>query len=124
VKLLADGKDTGRTITLSLKNGWENTFRGLPYEDRAGNVISYTVEEVWSSDQWTPAYAEVKASGGSVPTYRTSINNQYIPGLGGPILPSTGSAVRMMYVFIGGGMMLLSVIWGIVLRCKRERRRG
>ena len=69
-------------------------------------------------------YGEVKASNAKVPTYSTNINNQYILGFGGPILPSTGSAVRMMYVFIGGGLMLLSVIWGIVLRCRRERRRG
>ena len=45
VKLLADGKDTGKTLILSEGNGWSGTFTGLD-EYAAGEKIAYTVEEV------------------------------------------------------------------------------
>lgn len=45
VKLLADGKDTGKTLILSEGNGWSDTFTGLD-EYAAGEKIAYTVEEV------------------------------------------------------------------------------
>ena len=122
VKLLADGKDTGRTVTLSLKNGWHSTFQGLPYEDEDGNVIVYTVEEVWKSKDWIPSYGEITTSGGSPPRYSTEITNRYRLGTGGPMLPSTGTAGRMMYILCGSSIMLGSLVYGIVSRRKRERR--
>ncbi|MEE8705048.1 MAG: FctA domain-containing protein, partial [Olsenella sp.] len=46
VHLLADGKDTGRTLELSSANGWTGTFRDLPKNsDSAGTAIHYTMEE-------------------------------------------------------------------------------
>ena len=45
VKLLADGKDTGKTLILSEGNGWSDTFTDLD-EYAAGEKIIYTVEEV------------------------------------------------------------------------------
>ena len=50
LRLFANGSDTGRTLTLDLKNGWQGAFRGLPYEDADGNVIEYTVREVQIRD--------------------------------------------------------------------------
>ena len=45
VKLLADGKDTGKTLTLNETNNWSGSFTDLAkYKD--GEEISYTVEEV------------------------------------------------------------------------------
>ena len=122
VKLLADGKDTGRTVTLNLKNGWRGYFQGLPYADENGKVISYTVEESWDTPDWIPHYDVVTASGTDIPHYTTSITNTYRWGIGGPELPSTGTAGRMMYTLCGSSIMLASLVYGFLLRRKRERR--
>ena len=122
VKLLANGQDTGRTVTLSLQNGWTDTFRGLPYQDGNGNVIAYSVEEIWHSDEWVAFYGEVRASAGNIPTYSTTIVNRNRLGMGGPELPSTGSMARMLYVLCGGAIMLASLVYGFGTRRKRERR--
>ena len=45
VKLLANGKDTGKTLTLNETNNWEGSFTELA-EHENGEVIEYTVEEV------------------------------------------------------------------------------
>lgn len=46
VKLLDDGEDTGKTVTLNADNNWESSFTGLPFNNEDGSVINYTVEEV------------------------------------------------------------------------------
>ncbi len=120
VRLLANGVNTGRSITLTLKNDWQGSFLGLPYTDDNGNVIIYTVVEVWGQPRWSTDYGGIQASDGSPPTYSTIITNTYHPG--GPILPSTGSAARLMYVLCGSSIMLGSLVYGIGSRRKRERR--
>ena len=120
VKLFANGEDTGRTATLSLKNGWSVSFKGLPYKDGEGKVISYTVKEIWVSEDWIPEYGEIFASNESVPNYSTTITNTYRTG--GPELPSTGSASRLFYILGGLSIMLSSLTYGIGSRRKRERR--
>ena len=120
VRLFANGIHTGRSITLNLKNSWQGVFQGLPYKDEGGNVIQYTVDEVWEKPKWSTAYGEIRSSGGSPPTYSTVITNTYHPG--GPELPSTGSYARLMYVLCGTGIMLGSLVYGIGSRRKRERR--
>jgi len=121
VKLLANGTATGRTVTLTLKNNGTDTFRGLPYRDNDGNVIVYTVEEVFSEYGWSVSYGEVVTHSGDPPTYSTTITNTYHPG--GPALPSTGSFARLAYIYCGGGIMLASLIAGIRQRRKMERRK-
>ena len=123
MKLLANGRDSGRTVTLNLKNHWTATFQGLPYTDSNGNVITYTVRESWETPDWVPYYGEVTTSGGDPPTYSTTITNQYRWGMGGPELPSTGTSARMMYTLCGCGIMLGSLVYGIVSRRRRERRK-
>lgn len=120
VRLYANGVNTGRTLTLTLKNNWQGSFQGLPYKDDSGKVIVYTVDEVWEKAKWSTTYGEIKSSGGDPPTYSTVITNTYHPG--GPELPSTGSPARLMYVLCGTGIMLGSLVYGIGLRRKRERR--
>lgn len=122
VKLLANGRDTGRTVTLTLKNSWTDYFRGLPYADDNGNPIAYTVEEIWNNADWLPSYGPVTSSGSSTPTYSTTITNRYRWGMGGPELPSTGTAARLMYLLCGSSIMLASLAYGIGSRRKRERR--
>ena len=121
IRLLANGKDTGRRVTLSLKNGWTDVFRGLPYQDDNGVVIQYTVEESWYSEDWLPEYGPVGASGGPVPTYDTTVTNVYRWGHGVE-LPATGTHARMLYMLCGGSIMLLTLVYGTVSRRKRERR--
>lgn len=46
VRLLADGKDTGRVLTLNETNNWSGIFSGLAYYASDGEtVIDYTVKE-------------------------------------------------------------------------------
>ena len=120
VRLLANGVNTGRTLTLNLKNGWKGSFQGLPYRDDDGNVIQYTAQEVWGRDHWTISYGEIEASRSNPPQYSTQITNTYHPG--GPELPATGSAARMLYILCGWSIMLGSLVYGIGARRKRERR--
>lgn len=120
VQLMANGVNTGRSITLNLKNNWQGSFLGLPYKDTEGNVIAYTVNEVWKKPQWSTHYGPITTSGGNPPTYSTVITNTY--HMAGPELPSTGSAARLMYILCGSGIMLGSLVYGIGSRRKRERR--
>jgi hypothetical protein len=120
VQLLANGVNTGRSITLTLKNQWSGVFQGLPYKDSNGNVIVYTVEETWEKEKWSTFYGEIITSGGTTPTYSTTITNTFHPG--GPELPSTGTAARLMYVLCGFGIMAGSLVYGMISRRKRERR--
>ncbi len=120
VWLYANGVDTGRTVTLNLKNGWRAVFKGLPYEDSDGKVISYSVEEVQTRDNWAVSYGDMTVTGGSPPNYSTTITNTYRTG--GPVLPTTGSAGRLMYIFCGTGILLGTLIYGFWFRRKAERR--
>jgi len=125
VKLLADGKDTGRTVTLTLKNGWTDTFLGLPYTREDGDPIVYTVEETWETEDWVPTYGEIitvppSGTNDANPTYSTTITNTYQHS--GPMLPSTGGFGPALWVVTGFSMMAGSVLYGYVLRRKQERR--
>ncbi|MFA1818863.1 Cna B-type domain-containing protein [Virgibacillus oceani] len=46
VKLLADGEETDQELTLDEDNNWAGSFNRLPATDRAGNEVSYTIEEL------------------------------------------------------------------------------
>ena len=120
VRLYANGVDTGRSITLTLKNGWQGSFLGLPYKDDEGAIIHYTAKEVWEKEHWSTRHEPIQSSGSSPPTYSAQITNTYHPG--GPELPSTGSAARLMYILCGSGIMLGSLVCGIGSRRTRERR--
>ncbi|MBE6686191.1 MAG: Cna B-type domain-containing protein [Ruminococcaceae bacterium] len=121
VRLYANGVDTGRTVTLSLKNAWTASFKGLPYEDSEGNAIVYSLQEVINGDKWIVSYGEMTASGASPPVYSSTITNTYRTG--GPMLPATGTPSRILYILCGSAIMLCPVIYMLSFRRKRERRR-
>ncbi len=123
VKLIANGKDTGRTVTLSLKNGWTDKFLGLPLKDNDGKVISYSVEESWETDDWLPKYGEIIEikETGQIPTYETTITNTYRWGHGYE-LPSTGGIGKNIWILSGLVIIVGSLVLGCILRRKRERR--
>ena len=79
VKLLANGKDTGKVATVSEATSWKYSFEKLAkYE--AGKAITYTVEEVSVPEGYTP-----KVDG-------MNITNRHTPEKSKKkILPSTGS---------------------------------
>ena len=70
VKLLADGQDTGETLTLNESNGWAGSFTNLD-ADKGGTPIKYTVVEV-SVTGYTSDVAGGAASG-------FTITNSYSP---------------------------------------------
>ena len=122
VKLFANGKDTGRTLTLSLKNGWTDTFRGLPYADENGDPIVYTIGEGAIHEDWEPIYGEVITIPGTTPTYETTVTNSYRYGHGYE-LPSTGGIGGATLILCGLALMAGSLVCGYVITRKRERRR-
>ncbi len=119
VQLYANGVFTGRTVTLNLQNGWSATFLGLPYIDNNGNVIQYTVNELIDANDWVPIYGEIITIEGDDPTYMTTITNSY-RHKSGYLLPSTGGHGKSPWIFSGMAIMLISLIYGYVLRRKRK----
>ncbi|MBO7251558.1 MAG: Cna B-type domain-containing protein, partial [Oscillospiraceae bacterium] len=124
VRLLANGVDTGRTITLNLKNNWKGIFQGLPYRNDNDDVIVYTVEEVWTDEFFLPVYGEIQVDDSTdIPTYSISITNVY-RAPGGPELPATGTIARMLFFLFGSAILLTTFAYGIFSRrIKRSRRR-
>jgi hypothetical protein len=120
VKLLANGKDTGRTVTLSLKNNWSETFLGLPYTDESGNVIVYTIEESWETDDWLPSYGEVTVIPGNPNKYETTLTNVYRFGRG-YLLPETGGCGAEPFIYGGISLMAIAIIFGFVSRVKKKK---
>lgn len=49
-KLYADGKDTGKTVTLNSDNSYQQTFTGLAKFAKDGHAIQYTVNEAQVPD--------------------------------------------------------------------------
>jgi pilin isopeptide linkage protein/fibro-slime domain-containing protein/fimbrial isopeptide formation D2 family protein len=45
VRLLADGKDTGKSIELNESNNWRGSFKGLAKYSKSGSEVAYTVAE-------------------------------------------------------------------------------
>ena len=84
IRLKADGKDAGLpTRTLELVDGWSYTFHNLPVTNSAGAPIVYTVEEVWSNENWTPNYSAI--SGNAADGYQLNITNRYTPKIEIPV---------------------------------------
>lgn len=71
VHLLANGTDTGETLTLSADNSWTGSFDGLRAYDEDGNEVAYTVAED-PVDSYSSAVTGDAASG-------FTITNTYTP---------------------------------------------
>ena len=110
----------GRTVTLSLKNNWTDTFKGLPYKDSNGNVIKYTVEESDFSYDWIPVYEPIQQIGGPTPTYETIITNHY-RWTGSVELPSTGGLGYPVYMLVGLVLVTAPFVYAFKLKKKHER---
>ena len=121
VKLLANGVDTGRTETLSLKTNWSAVFLGLPYLDEDGEPIAYTIVESWANNDWIPIYGPVTATADSIPSYSTTFTNTY-RWVEARELPSTGGIGYPLFMLCGLILVSAPLVYGLSLR--RRYRKG
>lgn len=118
VKLLADGKETGQTATVSETNGWTYEFTGLDrYQE--GKEIAYTVEEVNVPDGYTASVEGYNITNTHTPEKPTpgKPNEPGKPKKGGE-LPNTGSESNQ--VALVTGIALLGLGTGFLARRKKE----
>lgn len=118
VKLLADGKETGQTATVSETSGWTYEFTGLDrYQE--GKEIAYTVEEVNVPDGYTASVEGFNITNTHTPEKPTpgKPNEPGKPKKGGE-LPNTGSESNQ--VALVAGIALLGLGTGFLARRKKE----
>ena len=118
VKLLADGKETGQTATVSETNGWTYEFTGLDrYQE--GKEIAYTVEEVNVPNGYTASVEGYNITNTHTPEKPTpgKPNEPGKPKKGGE-LPNTGSESNQ--VALVAGIALLGLGTGFLARRKKE----
>ena len=118
VKLLADGKETGQTATVSETSGWTYEFTGLD-RYREGKEIAYTVEEVNVPDGYTASVEGYNITNTHTPEKPTpgKPNEPGKPKKGGE-LPNTGSESNQ--VALVAGFALLGLGTGFLARRKKE----
>ena len=71
VKLLADGQDTGKTVTLSVDNNWTQSITGLD-EKKGGKAIEYT----WAEENVPKGY---ELTGNTTKGTLTTLTNKHVP---------------------------------------------
>ena len=76
IELVANGEKTGKTVTLTEDNGWQDSFDDLQKYDSAGNEITYTVVEDAAVWNYT---VESDGNGGYVVTNYPSTETVDIP---------------------------------------------
>ena len=106
IKLLADGKQTDKSLELTAENGWKGTFTDLPKYvtvDSKKTEIVYTVVEV-KVPGYTPSISGSAAEGYVV------TNTKNTP----PPLARTGSAVQGLVAV--GVTLLATGIWAVSKR--------
>ena len=118
VKLLADGKETGQTATVSETSGWTYEFTGLDrYQE--GKEVAYTVVEVNVPDGYTASVEGYNITNTHTPEKPTpgKPNEPGKPKKGGE-LPNTGSEPNQ--VALVAGIALLGLGTGFLARRKKE----
>ncbi|MBR2639811.1 MAG: Cna B-type domain-containing protein, partial [Oscillospiraceae bacterium] len=115
MKLLENGKDSGMSANLSLKNGWTYTFKDLPKFDSGGKEIVYSVEEVYISSEWHPEYGEITIDGNRYETTVTNVYRMYYE------LPQTGGGGIIPGII--GGILALGASTALIYRTTKKRRK-
>ena len=93
VRLLADGVDTGKTLTLDKNGSWQGSFTGLKEKNASGQTITYTVKEDPTIASYIPTITGNATSGYTITNSHTpevtsiSVTKKWV----GP----TGSAVTV-----------------------------
>ncbi|RVU96621.1 Cna B-type domain-containing protein [Coriobacteriales bacterium OH1046] len=111
VKLLADGADTGKTLTLSADSNWTGSFTGLPKYHDDGTPIAYTVTETS-----VPGYS-TKITGDATHGF-TVTNTREVP----PGVPKTGDGrdPHLWSAFALAGLSLMLAVAAARLRSWRK----
>lgn len=71
VRLLADGVDTGKTLTLDKNGSWQGSFTGLNEKNAAGQTITYTVKEDPTIASYLPTITGNATSGYTITNSHT-----------------------------------------------------
>ena len=103
------GFDVTLAKYLAAEMGLELEIVPMSFDACQTAVAMGQVDMAISGFSWMPDRAE-----------KYNLSNTYHAG--GPELPSTGSAARLLYVLCGSGIMLGTLVYGIGARRKRERR--
>ena len=91
VKLFADGKETGKTLTLTKANNWTGTFTDLD-EYKAGKKIEYTVKEEAVGNGYVSVVTGTAKDGYVVTNVRTP---NVPPEKPNKELPKTGNGMNL-----------------------------
>lgn len=117
VRLLADGRDTGRVLTLTSADSWRGSFDGLP-KFRDGNQVAYTI-----SEDAIAGYAS-QVSGDAATGFTVTNTKDETPGKpdtpsqgkpgSAPSLPRTGDAAVSPMALLGAALAVCAA--GVVVR--------
>lgn len=120
VKLLADGADAGRQLTLDASCGWKGTFGGLDaYRD--GKPVNYTVEEVPVEGYQAEVTGDA-ASGFVIINGRTGGTPAAgASGQSTPQAPQTGDGFDLSLLVTLNLLSLLGMA-GLILGARRKKR--
>lgn len=120
VKLLADGADAGRRLTLDASCGWKGSFGGLDaYRD--GKPVNYTVEEVPVEGYQAEVTGDA-ASGFVIINGRTGGTPAAgASGQSTPQAPQTGDGLDLSLLVTLNLLSLLGMA-GLILGARRKKR--
>ncbi len=117
IKLLADGKETGKTLTLTKANNWTGSFTDLD-EYKGGKKIEYTVKEEPVGNGYTSVITGSVEDGYVVTNVRTP---NIPPEKPNKTLPKTGDGFNAgLYVTLMGLSGLLLITIGVRKRRKES----
>ncbi|MEE8717181.1 MAG: Cna B-type domain-containing protein [Coriobacteriales bacterium] len=136
IHLLADGADTGKTLTLSSATGWKATFEGLAKYRDHGTSIAYTVSEDAVSG-YTASVSGDATAGFTVTNTSTEVpptppsetpktptpSNPGTPTPQGQSVPKTGDQTDALALGIVAAAGVCAVVAGVIGVVVARRRR-
>ncbi|QRG87316.1 Cna B-type domain-containing protein [Bulleidia sp. zg-1006] len=120
VKLLADGKETARTLTLTKADNWTGTFTNLD-EYKAGKKIKYTVKEEPVGNGYKSLITKSGKNGYVVTNIRVPNTPSKKPNKPNKPLPKTGDASNpTLYASLLG---LSGIAWLLLGLLRKKNRK-
>ncbi|MCQ5092324.1 Cna B-type domain-containing protein, partial [Slackia exigua] len=117
VRLLADGKDAGKSLKLNAGNGWKGSFDGLPAFE-GGKRIAYTVAED-AVEGYSSEIAGSADKGFTVTNTKDGRPEAPAPGGGKKAMPKTGDGTGAMALGAGLAGLLSLGLLGFAFRGRR-----